>query len=69
MKDVSELYKADLLFPQLLSTEFNDQMYIIPLDDRPNTLQAALQYCDKDAFPNIYVLLLIAGIYLTCNYL
>ena len=63
IKDVSELYKADLPSPQLLSTEFNRwkiRCTSIPLDKRPNTLQEALQYCDKDAFPNIYVLLLIA---------
>ena len=63
IKDVSELYKADLPSPQLLSTEFNRwkiRCTSIPLDKRPNTLQAALQYCDKDAFPNIYVLLVIA---------
>ena len=63
IKDVSELYKADLPSPQLLSTEFNrwkTRCTSIPLDKRPNTLQAALQYCDKDAFPNIYVLLVIA---------
>ena len=63
IKDVSELYKADLPSPQLLSTEFNRwkiRCTSIPLDKRPNTLQA---------FPNIYVLLVIACIYLTCHYL
>ena len=62
IKDVSELYKADFPSPQLLSTEFNRwkiRCTSIPLDKRPNILQAALQYCDKDAFL-IYVLLVIA---------
>ena len=63
IRDVSELYKSDLPSPQLLSTEFNRwkiRCTSIPIDERPNALQAALQYCDKDAFPNIYVLLVIA---------
>ena len=60
---VCELYKSDLPSPQLLSTEYirwKIRCTSIPHDQRPNSLQAALQYCDKDAFPNIYVLLVIA---------
>ena len=63
IKEVSELYKTDLPSPQLLSTKYNRwkiRCTSIPLDQRPNSLKAALQYCDKDAFPNMYVLLVIA---------
>ena len=71
IKDVSELYKADLPSPQLLSTEFNRwkiRCTSLPLDKRPNTLQEALQYCDKDAFPNIYVCTTSHSMHLTCHY-
>ena len=63
IKDVGELYKTDLLSSQLLSTEINwskIKCTATPLDTRPTTLQEALQSCDDDAFPNIYILLVIA---------
>lgn len=63
IKDVGELYKADLPSPQLLSTEFNRwkiKFMSIPQDQRPSTLQEALQCCDEDDFPNIFILLVIA---------
>ena len=33
----------------------------MPPENRPDTLQGALLCCDEDAFPNIYVLLVIAS--------
>lgn len=63
IKGVGELYKSDLPSLQLLSTEFNRwkvKWNAVPPRDRPDSLQAALQKCDKDAFPNIHVLLAIA---------
>ena len=60
--EVGELYKADLPSPHLLSTEFRrwkTKYSSAPLDNRPNTLEGALQSCDKD-FPNIFILLVIA---------
>ena len=55
LASIKDVFKADLPSPQLLSTDWKIRCTSIPL-----TLQAALQYCDKDAFPNIYVLLVIA---------
>ena len=63
IKDVGELYEADLPSPQLLSTEFSRwkmKFTAIPPNERPSTLQAALLCCNADAFPNIHVLLVIA---------
>ena len=63
IKDVGELYKSDLPSPQLLCTEFNRwkiKFDSMPPENRPDTLQGALLCCDEDAFPNIYVLLVIA---------
>ena len=60
--EVGELYNADLPSPHLLSTEFRrwkTKYSSTPLDNRPNTLEGALQSCDKD-FPNIFTLLVIA---------
>ncbi len=60
IKDVGELYKSDLPSPQLLTTEFNrwKMKFTSMLPTlRPDSLQAALQCCDEDAFPNIKVLL------------
>ena len=50
------MYKADSPSPHLLSTEFRrwkTEYSLAPLDNRPNTLEGALQSCDKD-FPNIF---------------
>lgn len=61
--EVGELYKADLPSPQLLSTEFRrwkTKYSSAPLHNRPNTLEGALQSCDKEDFPNIFTLLVIA---------
>ena len=61
--EIGELYKDDLPSPHLLSTEFRrwkTKYSLAPLDHRPNTLQGALHSCDKDDFPNIFTLLLIA---------
>ena len=63
VEGVGELYKTDLPSPQLLSTGFSRwkaKFTSIPPDKRPDTLGGALQACDKDAFPNIYVPLVIA---------
>ena len=63
IKDVGELYKSDLPSPQLLSTEFKRwkmRFTSVPASCRPDSLQAALQCCDEDAFPNINMLLVIA---------
>ena len=63
VKEVGELYKADLPSPQLLSTEFNRwkiKCTSMQPDKRPSTLEAALQCCDGDDFPNICILLVIA---------
>ena len=63
IEDVSELYKTYLPSHHLLSTEFNRwkiKCSSLPPDKRPDTLQTALQFCNEDAFPNIYVLLVIA---------
>ena len=60
---VGELYKADLPSPHLLSTEFRrrkGKYSSASLDHRPNTLEGALQFCDKEDFPNIFILLVIA---------
>ena len=57
------MYKADLPSPHLLSTEFRrwkSKYSSAPLDHRPNTLEGALQSCDKEDFPNIFTLLVIA---------
>lgn len=61
--DVGELYKADLPSPHLLLPEFRrwkNKYSSVPLANRPTTLQTALQSCEKDDFPNIFILLLIA---------
>lgn len=60
--EVGELYKVDLPSPHLLSTEFRcwkTKYSSAPLDNRPNTLEGALQSCDKAVFPNIFILLVI----------
>ena len=63
IEDVSELYKTDLPSHHLLSTEFNRRKIkcsYLPPDKRPDTLQTVLQFCNEDAFPNTYVVLVIA---------
>jgi len=63
INEVGELYKADLPSPHLLSTEFRrwkTKYSSVPLDNRPNTLEGALQSFDKEDFPNIFTLLVIA---------
>ena len=47
----------------LLSTEFRQwktKFASVPPDKRPNTLVEALKACDEDAFPKLYVLLVVA---------
>ena len=61
--EVGELYKADLPSPHMLSTEFRrwkNKFSLIPADKRPDTLERALLSCDKEDYPNIFVLLVIA---------
>ena len=63
--EVGELYKADLPSPHLLSTEFRrwqTKYSLVPSANRPSTLEGALQSCDKEDFPNIFTLLVIACI-------
>ena len=63
IRDVGELYRSDLPSPQLLPTEFNRwkmKFTSMSSSHRPDSLQAALQCCDEDAFPNLKVLLVIA---------
>ncbi len=61
--EVGELYKADLSSPQMLSIEFRrwkSKFLTIHEKDRPQTLESALHFCDKEDFPNIFTLLVIA---------
>ena len=63
IKEVGDLYKADLQSPHLLSTEFSrwkNRFSSTPVANRPDTLEKALQMCDEDNFPNISILLVIA---------
>ena len=61
--EVGALYSADLPSPYLLSTEFSRwkrACVTAPVDKRPDTLEKALLFCDRDDYPNIFVLLVIA---------
>ena len=63
IKEVGDLYKADLLQPHLLSTEFSrwkSRFTSTPVANRPDTLKKALQVCDEDDFPNISIMIVIA---------
>ena len=58
--EVGALYSADLPSPHLLSTEFSRWKRVSPVDKMPDTLEKALLFCDRDDYPNIFVLLVIA---------
>ena len=63
ISEVGGLYSADLPSPHLLTTEFSRWKRACtstPVEKRPDTLEHALLFCDKDDYPNIFVLLLIA---------
>lgn len=61
--EVGALYSADLPSSQLLSTEFSRWKRACtstPVEKRPDTLEKAILFCDRDDYPNKFVLLLIA---------
>ena len=61
--EVGALYSADLPSPHLLSTEFSRWKRACastPVDKRADMLEKALLFCDRDDYPNIFVLLVIA---------
>ena len=61
--EVGALYSADLPSPHLLSTEFSRwkrACVTAPVDKRPDTLEKAPLFYDRDDYPNIFVLLVIA---------
>ena len=63
ISEVGDLYSADLPSPHLLTIEFSRWKRACtstPVEKRPDTLENALLFCDKDDYPNIFVLLLIA---------
>ena len=63
ISEVGDLYSADLPSPHLLTTEFSRWKRACtstPVEKRPDTLENALLFYDKDDYPNIFVLLLIA---------
>ncbi len=65
--EVGELYKADLPSPQLLSTTFRRwkaKYSSAPLDTRPNTLEQALQSCDRRFSKHFY-----HSLYITSNHM
>ena len=61
--EVGALYSADLPSPRLLSPEFScwkRACVTALMDKRPDTLEKALLFYDRDDCPNILVLLVIA---------
>ena len=63
IEEVGQLYTTDLPSPHMLNTEYRRwkaKWNSVPVKKRPDFLQGALQQCDKDTFPNIHTLLLIA---------
>ena len=60
LAEVGALYSVDLPSPHLLSTDFSRWKRAAPVDKRPDTLEKALLFCDRDDYPNIFVLLVIA---------
>ena len=69
--EVGALYSADLPSPQLLSTKFSRWKRACastPVDKRPDTLEKVLLFCDRDDYPNIFVLLVMACTLLVTTY-
>ena len=61
--EVGALYSADVPSPHLISTEFSCWKRACgstPMDRTADMLGKALLFCDRDDYPNIFVLLVIA---------
>ena len=64
LKEVTSFYADDLPNPALVPTEawrWRAKWLAEDADSRPSTLSMALKECDRDYFPNIYVLLRVAS--------
>lgn len=59
--ELIELYEDDLPSPELFDQEFSRwQHKFQTLDKKPSSCASAIKECDKDLFPNIFILLQIA---------
>ena len=63
--DIVEIYKDDLPAPNNCQEEFirwKNRWSVCDISERPQTIAQTLKQCDSDAYPNLSVLLKIAGI-------
>ena len=62
--DIVEIYKDDLPAPNNCQEEFiwwKRRWSVLDISERPQTVAQALKQCDSNAYPNLSVLLKIAG--------
>ena len=58
------MYNEDLPSPELFEMElrwWKNKYTMKPIDKRPSSPAQAIKECDRDMFPNIYILLQIAA--------
>ena len=63
IESAASTYAADLPSPELLNSEMEhwELKYMnIPQEERPSSRAKAIKECDRDCFPNVFVLLQIA---------
>ena len=62
--DIVEIYKDDILAPNNCREEFirwKRRWSVRDISERSQTIAQALKQCDSDAYPNLSVLLKVAG--------
>ena len=62
--DIVEIYKDDILAPNNCQEEFirwKRRWSVHDISERSQTIAQALKQCDSDAYPNLSVLLKVAG--------